>query len=691
MSNNTTQKDYKYIAVLDLGSESMYAFIGSNEGYDNIQDIELQNKDNIFKWTGRNISDIEVFKDTNGKISSRLLNKIALNTDKGELIGDDAKKELHAKLDFNKDNNYINGKSIFNFFQENANYNFQYLCNPKVIYSKGVKDLLPEIKSGNSIIEVESDLYLKHLMAQVVNNLIRYSPQTKDILPEEIKLVVTIPNVYSPTHAKELVDFLKANTEHKHISYIYESETIIYASLFADYKQFDSERNSVYDELQFITESIFKEEKFGKKYIISHDIGKGTTDLSLFSISSLEENKHHRNITNMSRIGVTKGGNVLDYIFVEYFNEILLQYYKENDLEDEEHFSFTKKIIIERREGEQNKINNLLQKIIFLIKSNISEKYNLPKGIYYQIQKYEIEADDESIGVLLNKKIKEVCNLIHKLNLGFETKKYNEKFEDEKVDIKDLEVSLYDKFISSIFRKKIFFKPTLAKSLKKSIETYVNELSEVLPDILKHNTIIRDPNTKNGDIGNTPENTFLIISGQASQFKPLLVKLKYKYNKTFKLKKTNILALKGEMLKKICAIGGYTKERNRNYTIINKDELLADYFFKYTVKGFPDSFIDYAKLNSGDMIKENNIKGNVNLFYSTILRKELLSRKLSTLIQKEDYESFIRQFNNKTGITIQYDKVNKHFIVDEEIIKLGSNIDTDYNIYKNIWPEILKK
>jgi len=323
INNEYQNGNIEYVAVLDLGSESMFAFLGKKDMTE-LKQIDLQDESNIINWTGWNIDDVKLYKNPDGKKSMRLKNKIAIATKRVDAIKN---KKSHAEIDFNLDYS----KTIFQLFQENTIDGYEYMCNPKVIYAKGAKNILPTIKDdlGNNA-ELEPDEYLKHLTTQIANNLILKSKQLYGINQRKIKLVVTIPNIYSLTHAKELTDFLREHTQYGEVGYIYESDAVLYASLTSDFDSFESNTKKILsNKFQPIKNKINKNEKI---YLISHDIGKGTTDLSLFTSFPDESNKENKHIWINSRTGLTKAGNALDYIFVKFFEDKILKVLKKSFL-----------------------------------------------------------------------------------------------------------------------------------------------------------------------------------------------------------------------------------------------------------------------------------------------------------------------------------------------------------------------
>ena len=339
MANNINK-----IIVLDLGSESMFAICGDPNSGDYVE-IDLQNVDKIRDWKG-SIYKKSIIKDRN-RFSKRLLNRVAI---KSQLVeeyyfeGD--LNDQHAQLRF--DDSYRN--SVFDYYHDFSAT--KYLVNPKIVFAKGSQRLLPELKhgvSGKSFTPKAATL-IKHLMLQVINNLIVKSKECEAIEFKSTKIVLTFPNVYSQNHAQEITSFIKNKTAFNDVEYIYESDAAIYALIGAGgntddstdsiWKKFSdivieekkgntSNKKNRIEELQKkiikrpedeqkFNEEIKNEEKKAIGYnVISVDVGKGTTDISLFSVSNESD------IEVLARTGISKAGSSLDYIFVKYFEKII--------------------------------------------------------------------------------------------------------------------------------------------------------------------------------------------------------------------------------------------------------------------------------------------------------------------------------------------------------------------------------
>lgn len=687
-SYNTNQNNkIEYVAVLDLGSESMFAFFGKKDMTE-LKQIDLQDETKIKNWTKWNINDVNVYKNPDGTKSKRLRNKIAIATKRVDVIKD---KESHAKILFNSDSYK---KTIFQLFQEDSiDAVYEYMCNPKVIYAKGAKNILPKIedKEKGKTAELEPDEYLKHLTTQVANNLILKSKQLNGIEPRAVKLVVTIPNIYSLTHAEELADFLKKHTLFGEVDYIYESDAVLFASLTSDFNSFEKGTKEILTKkFRPIKDCIEKHEKI---YLISHDVGKGTTDLSLFSCFRQRQKNENKNIWINSRTGLTKAGNALDYIFVKLFEEKVLKvFYEQNRKQKKEKdtgFSFIEK----KKYPIQNNINEHAQEVIFRIKKNIEhkgfilKKYRIPKQFYRNISDHSNKtfssAKTNKDATILIENLHAVCEKIIESNIS--TGRISENDKDELIK------ELYMLFIKTTFKKN-FFTITFPESVKQNIDDYVNEIGNTLPKILKHNAKQRAEYLNPGNSFKVSANTFVVISGQASQFKPLKKIITSAYYSNFRVKKGNLIFLEDNISKQICAVGGFLKEKTKGqHQLQNEDELLADYYLSNVGPGYMK--LNYKELHEGKSITYDT-DGEPILYYYSILdgKNENIIKQLFQGKNKniDNYIAFIRGFSSNGTYKVKY--VSKeHFEINGEKIELGATVDNDESIYQNIWPEILIK
>lgn len=689
------------IIVLDLGSESMCAAIGDENNMDSFTEIDLQNITNITNWEKQFDLDLNEYDvqhnyhllSENNKRSKRFLNKISLQTDVVEnaIHLEDYKAELtgsHATLDFNKQ--YT--QSLFRYYHREPGQ--QFLCNPKVLHIRGVIKAIPTVKIEQKEYKLNPDNIIKHIAVHVINNLILKAPQCVDLDLSDCKLILTFPNVYSLTHTKGILEFIREHSKIKNVEGVYESDAAIYASIGIDtiYNQeFIPKKER--EQLKKMAERIAKARS---KYfnnegynIVSIDIGKGTTDVSLFNIRKGE--KGERDIVILARTGIAKAGNALDYIFANYFNDVLVRFAELNNIL----FKFD---LINGKGGInklQNEINEIVQKIIFDLKINIY------RGIF---------------GLCLNKKfatlVKSEYNLLEKSpnhhfpenSFFYNLQQLSEKLsvavitenENIQANIKR-ELPLF--FCRSVFfNDLLFFNLSLFypinRTLTKHINEYVTLLGEELPNILRHNANFRSElDKKNIDekdnFSNLNKKSFLIITGQASQFQPLKEQIIQTMQSNYDIIDNNVFAISGVLAKTICCIGGFFKGFLSGYKIKNPNELLMDYYIhEIGGEALP---LPYKELNFSKYSYIFKIKNSGELWFSTILDAENYKKRIEDLPLKF-FHGYVQGI--KAGEhTISYVPKETLLKIGVQKIKLqsyGGQCDAE-DIYSSVWPELLKQ
>jgi hypothetical protein len=684
------------IIVLDLGSESMCAVIGDT-ATDEFKEINLQCIDNIAEWEGISKKEIEdVYTSLlreDGKFSNRLLNKIALADNVVDIEGNEIDED-HAKLDFNIPNEYKNG-SLFRFYHKMDE--IKYLCNPKVAHVKGVDGVMPEIGVGkNKKSRISPNSLIKHLTVLVINNLILYSPECLDIDVDNCKLVLTFPNVYSKTHAKEILVFVKEHAKIKNVEYIYESDASAYALVGIN----TLTRRQILpskDKLQLtkladsISEIIQANEAFN---VVAVDVGKGTTDMSLFHIDK------NSDITVMARTGIAKAGNSLDYMFVEYFDEITSEFYDQKGWKRNLgfiHSYYDKEVVgAERR----NNVNNMIQSIILEIKKNIKGNWCF-RGSFSKQLRIDCLSYCKELSLCNNSffaKLIELAKELYKVDMAsitdngvILTKEYPVFVARKIVGVAQSNHFFKKNIADFCFEHPIFYH--LPRTLKRKMKLYVKLLGDQLPDVLRHNVEARINEIMEDEIiedetNKIKENIFLLITGQASQFAPLNKELASNLKSEFSIGDDEFLSVSGIFSKKICCIGGFLKCLLRGYTVKNPDELLLDYFIRETDdKYYP---IPYGRLNKDEEIAIEPLSNYGELWFSTLLEANNYLTK-NEQFDKNMFYGFVKGFE-PGGYSVRYIadedrlKVNNEEVYLQSYGRLG---DTD-NIYESVWPELLK-
>lgn len=300
---------------LDLGSETMAAYCEDwdmkDPGFINLQELaeNLETKPLILV-------------NAQGGSSSRLRTRIVLR----DSVQDYPLPENHAELNYTTD--YAN--SLFMFFAlEVASYWTLLLPNPKIPFQTGAEKLIPKTvlkkKSPNDPEEKRRyppEIIMQHLVTHVVRNFILKSSKLANTGPEKIHLTITIPNVYSVAHAKRIGEFVRSHTGIAKVDTLYESEAVAYYA----FMHFE---HDVPPALKEFRDRLLHRKDQKVANLVTIDIGRGTTDLSLIQIEPTRPEGRH---FVLAQTGKSEGGNGLSYILVTYLNKKLEQTAKQIDL-----------------------------------------------------------------------------------------------------------------------------------------------------------------------------------------------------------------------------------------------------------------------------------------------------------------------------------------------------------------------
>lgn len=162
------------------------------------------------------------------------------------------------------------------------------------------------------------------------------------------KIVLTIPNTYTPHHIEYLRKIVKAEIptlREDYIWFVSESDSIAYYYL-KNWGLFNKDRKESYDSKI--------------EHVLVYDMGAGTLDLTYLSIEHSESGD--KKVTMLSKLGLNKAGNYLDYVLAK----VLVEEYPNK---------FPKEILSHTND---DTMQNLLGKLKFFIKNEL--KPNLFKS-----------------------------------------------------------------------------------------------------------------------------------------------------------------------------------------------------------------------------------------------------------------------------------------------------------------------
>ena len=194
-------------------------------------------------------------------------------------------------------------RSIFELFspQNGRHEHFLAMPNPKVLFQYKADKVLPKPRStreDRAEVSLSAELLITHLTTLIINNLILSSTALHEVPPESIHLTLTVPNVYSVEHVERLRRRVAELTGLEHVAAISES-----------------------DALAHYYWSRQTEAPAGRKVnILTFDIGRGTTDVSLIRFETVGSSGTVMHAI-LGRTGRTSGGGALTYLIAEFYEE----------------------------------------------------------------------------------------------------------------------------------------------------------------------------------------------------------------------------------------------------------------------------------------------------------------------------------------------------------------------------------
>ncbi|AIE83573.1 heat shock protein HSP60 [Fimbriimonas ginsengisoli Gsoil 348] len=309
-------RQMKHYVALDLGSDSMAAVYATDDGQElrmvplqHFAPIMVPDRQPNLLWTQRGGAPADV--------SPRLRSRIELQENQAERT----LPEWHATLDFfdltRAEPTILPGyrQSIFLMFQSArvAPKVNTTLPNPKVMFQYGIREAFPNFRTiTGEPLDLSPETAIGHLTTQVLRNLILQSPILRGIDPNEIEVILTVPNVYSVEHAENLRRTVERYARVGRVSTISESDALAYYYLSKPRKA------------KGATDS---DDPSPSTQILTIDVGRGTTDLSLLQTQVVDGEEH---VWVRARTGRSSGGGELTYLFVQFFERELKRVFREH-------------------------------------------------------------------------------------------------------------------------------------------------------------------------------------------------------------------------------------------------------------------------------------------------------------------------------------------------------------------------
>ncbi len=682
----------------DMGSESMAAFCqlkGEPEGFT----IDLQEYAQKLLGKDVNEKDIEyLWNEENGKTvrSDRLRTLISIEPNRQPV----ELPESHAKLNFIDSNGNVcskNGVDIYNnslfrfFYKKDQGLSRNVIPNPKIPFQEGAGLIIPEIESKEKEkVRYKPEILIHHMMTQVIRNLVLKSSKlrNKKLEKADTCLILTIPNVYSLSHAQSIQKNVEKYVDINNVETIYESDAVAYYAL-------DQRRK--YKKMSQFIEDMRKScnhKKVEGYQILTIDIGHGTTDLSLIEIlepqkgeaSELTETFEKRTkFFVKARTGRSDGGSRLNYILAEYYNSRLEEVLARQEFKDfKMPFNFLEGVL----EVDQAHSLEILEKLIIAVKKSMNAGYEIKLNEQEQ-RGYIDELVNRCLKSLAagwsedEKKEKEsLCNqLSNGLKQAFTLNKLPNQFLSFICEIFP-DIKIWPRF--SEIKKLAKLKKNIQKYVKRNVADNLKQLDRMA--LSRENIDLRNKKKTTFD----RNRTFVVIAGQASQFKPIRKAIERELN-ILNIPTNYRLFFKGDDAKWACCRGAVVHKR-AGQECGNSFEIHGTYGFLNEIKTINDAhlILDTKELNEGKKIRADfNAISTYWLFYTP--------RAHHTITQEGCPEFFdgrtalIECFENQKTFDVRFDQKNLSIIVNNTSgFKIATYGDVNESIYPKVWPMYLK-
>lgn len=703
MSDQLRQK--RTFVSFDLGSESSTAFWQSEHGP---EQVNLQ-----FRAPQLERNAPIYFRNPDGNVSKRLRTRFWLfdETPGVDCVDADGKwydwGADHACLSFAHDGSVDQAayrRSVFRFFFEGGREILGYPLapNPKIPFQFGARDVLPSLRkappSTESYRPRPKDVIL-HVCTQILNNFVLRSPELSSVDRSSIHLVLSIPNVYSVTHREILRKFLCTNIKLREdrLDLVYESDAAAFYALhlLSRAANFGKEAND-------IPASVLRTWRAARSgaRVLTFDIGKGTTDVSLVEARAIEENGIETlEYTIIARTGRCGGGGELTFILARYFNERFVQL--KPILDHYGPWSWADLLHCLNKEGRpaagQGYAIQALEEMIeelkrcftdtFLIKESprLREARNtlvstilgfFERGIDQRLQ--PAEPKEEALQ-LIRDKLTDAFTLPSELpttSTGGQAVLERLRSHSGQV-VRALRGAFAPASEDAL--------PPIVK-LTRDIEHHVNDTVSLFDLVLE--TVRQEE----GQPAARLDDTFVLIAGQASQFSPLRTRLAAKFN----AHNLPIWDLKGDEAKNACALGALLYPRIRA-KIVNAEKIHGGYFFAPLVALGGSGFlrVDMVKLLEGnDVFVRCANDQNHELFYTLVPWSDSpsLQRVRAEATRVGEYQPLLQ--TDPDGVEGLYIKLrwnlrNRELFINDFAQDVHSYGTVQSDIFAKVWPDFL--
>ncbi len=722
----------QYYVSLDLGSQTMAAYCERKDTLDSAM-VSLQaHAENLLG------GEPDDFLEDNGITSPRLRTRIFLvdNRQPAEL------PDSHAELTFvNASGRPILSayqQSLFGYFclkDEAKQVSWKILPNPKMPFQYGAQGVIPDVKttSGEEHHRYAPEQLLQHLTTQVVRNLVLKSPELSHVKPEQVHLTITMPNVYSMAHVQSIREFVQKHTGLAAVDVLYESDAVAYYILQTIKKKADPK------EIKSFKARLLERKEQREVRILTIDIGRGTTDLSLIRIEEHDrKTEGRRRHFVLGRTGRSTGGNRLSYIFAEFYNKRLSRVLRTLGVSD---LSFDFLSRARSAAGtEQRWVLRPLEQLIEEVKASVTEDYAIQMDgarqkqligdifnkLWVVIEARDIHAMLEDLeDKLKSMVIDDITYNRDRTQLLYRYEQMQQVFEKFFMLPKRLPgdwaglfgsmtlaegVEKLRRSCNGLFRsnKAPRTRASLGASapeqeglddllcLRDEIEKYVGENVGELLHQLEAMVAARE----NGRGGKRPEptgkriydkdSTFVLVAGQASQFAPIGKAIVDWASKQGIPPSSNVLFLKGSRAKIACCQGAVAFQRAGNRQM-NPDELHGSYGLM-AASLFQNNqaykVVDMSKIKAGGKGKVTfNDCSTYWLFYTP----RWMSPSEEPPSFEDERTAVIRSYEGHE-FEFEYDRRAQEIKINgDRVGRLATYGDINESIYPKVWPEVVRQ
>lgn len=725
-----------YVA-LDLGSESMAAYYEDTRGNGGM--IKLQSLAGKLHADGSgngSTAHLRLLKEAQAggveKDSPRLWNRISLKAQTDLREPDDSHATLHfihpaVRASNGKYENVVSleayKKSLFQFFHTQNAWPPEpaggyVLPNPKILFQQQITDLLARIPVRNKtgeLVRLRPEVLIQHLTLQVLVNFVLHSPELSGYRREDIHLTITVPNVYSLPHAESIKEFVRRHEPDLYdVQVLSESDAVAYYAL----KGVDQENDP--PELQRFKLGLQEElRKSRAASIITLDVGKGTTDLSwvvvqkprpadaaLFGLlgrkaaTDADEQRRH---SVQGKTGKSSGGNYLSYLIACHYEACLKEAARKRPLPKGQMFSFIRELPDSIYHYPQVRTAADLDQLIELVKRGMTEDYGVDDSVISLSE--QRRRLDEIVG-----------DVFDVLQPGWElsdeaTVAAYTAFRDEAINLMLLPPVLDQPRRPSLIRRLVTLPFTLllrrarhgpepepaltdgddpipvaptpqTAELKRQLEKYVRENVDDMLDSLRglvdeHQAV----KGRRGDVGSS----LVVVSGQASQFKPLRKAVRTKCRE-MGIGEEQILMMEGVASKEACC-KGVVNFWSAEMLHTNPKELHGTYgCIDANLDEFKPFDMRKLKIGQNDIINFGE-KGRYYVVFTPRSYQEVLERPPR---RNDGATALIGVFSGVSSFEIEYIPEELELRVNKRTLTISSFGNVDGSIYKKVWPEILE-